>query len=684
MNRIILSTLLFIVSVTITAQTMEMDSMINNIRKRAYIVNYNKIDYKADVLLNGDIHVKKRNFLLDLIPRPSFPIRDTGRLHVELLSNLTFTNPDLYFQKVIRQNFKSEVISQIISQTVFPFISVSLYSPMLFKNIYSPIAPKGDKYYEYSLASEWKENNICYYKILFTPRIFNNKFIDGYMIIDSSNWSICRMSFKGRIEQMSYSMTIISGEKGSSSEYYPKEVYFNADYHLLGNEINGVFITKINYIHFKESTITQRIKGKNKHDLSLLFESTIDTSGVTILESNDTIRSTSKLLKIGDYLTKDYKYGSERFGRIEFTPLICPMMLNYSSTHGLSYSLQLSYKKEFTNGMLFSITPKGGYNFKDKAFHWFVNTFYKFDPQRDGRITFDFSNGDRIYTKEIEHELHNLESGIFDESLLNLDTYMGTYFKLGASMEILNGFNINAIVGVNIYSPWPKSKIIILKPESPDLDKALNIIKDNYSSFVPELRLQWTPGQYYYWDNNVKKNLYSKYPTFFISWAYAIKGALNSNYTYQRIEFDLQHKVKTGLLTTLSYRVGIGSFYNYKDLYFADFWNFRKNDLPIGWDDEIGGTFQLLSDYNYNSINKYVRGNMELDTPLLLGSSVFKNFNIIMKERLYLNMLLVPNMKPYFELGYGIGTYFFDVGLFWGGEINHPDRIGVKLTFNLH
>ena len=43
----------------------------------------------------------------------------------------------------------------------------------------------------------------------------------------------------------------------------------------------------------------------------------------------------------------------------------------------------------------------------------------------------------------------------------------------------------------------------------------------------------------------------------------------------------------------------------------------------------------------------------------------------------------LPIMKPYFEVGYGIGTYLFNLGLFWGGQVNKPDAVGVKFTFEI-
>ena len=98
----------------------------------------------------------------------------------------------------------------------------------------------------------------------------------------------------------------------------------------------------------------------------------------------------------------------------------------------------------------------------------------------------------------------------------------------------------------------------------------------------------------------------------------------------------------------LGYRFGVGGFINYSDLYFSDFLNFKRNIIHGGWDDEIGGVFQLLSGFQYNEINQYIRGNVMFETPFLIIPSLFKQLPYILKERLYFNLLFVKTLKPSF------------------------------------
>jgi hypothetical protein len=180
-----------------------------------------------------------------------------------------------------------------------------------------------------------------------------------------------------------------------------------------------------------------------------------------------------------------------------------------------------------------------------------------------------------------------------------------------------------------------------------------------------------------------KVYLYSRYPTFTINFAHSFKNILRSTTKFNKVEFDMQHRLKVGPMHALHYRVGFGLFYDYSDLHFAEFNNLRRNNLPEGWHDDIGGTFHLLTTVKYNEIDKYLRANIKYDAPLILVPSLFRKVKYITKERLYCNMLLVDTMDPYIEMGYGIGTNIFNIGLFWGGEITKWDMVGVKFTFEV-
>jgi hypothetical protein len=185
-------------------------------------------------------------------------------------------------------------------------------------------------------------------------------------------------------------------------------------------------------------------------------------------------------------------------------------------------------------------------------------------------------------------------------------------------------------------------------------------------------------------DGDRKVNLDSRWPTFSLSWGRGLSGVFGSNIPYERWEVDIQHKIDIGLLHTFSYRLGGGIFTRQgRQLYFIDFVNFAKNNLPIAWNDEIGGVFQILDRRWYNSSRRYLRANIAYETPFLALAYLKGLTRSIIHERLYLNALLMPRLMPYIEFGYGFGTHIFNAGVFVSNVNGKFDEFGAKFTFEL-
>ena len=218
----------------------------------------------------------------------------------------------------------------------------------------------------------------------------------------------------------------------------------------------------------------------------------------------------------------------------------------------------------------------------------------------------------------------------------------------------------------------------------PAFDPALlNRFRHSYNSFAPRVVITWRPGQYYYMDGSRKVNLHSRYPVVSLDWERGIAGVLPNSGSYERFEVDYQHHVPLGPMRDLYYRLGWGKFTDQKDIYFEDFANLARRNLPVGWSDEIGGVFQLLDGRWYNASREYVRAHLTYEAPFLLLPHLMKYTQYVLNERVYLNALVVPHLKPYLEAGYGIGTHVFDFGVFVSFANWDYQEVGCKFTFEL-
>ena len=295
----------------------------------------------------------------------------------------------------------------------------------------------------------------------------------------------------------------------------------------------------------------------------------------------------------------------------------------------------------------------------------------------------NFGNGNRIYSSDVLDELKAMPDSTFDFDQIHLDYFKDLYFNFRHSIEVVNGLELSVGFSAHRRTAVEKSRFVVLNSSLPLASDFLDKFKDTYISFAPRVRVEWTPCLYYYMNGKRKINLRSAYPTFSVDYERGIKGVFKSTGQYERIEFDLQHHVQLGLMRNIYYRFGFGAFTNQEQLYFVDFANLARSNLPIGWNDDIGGVFQLLDGRWYNSSRKYVRAHFTYEAPFLFLRHLMKYTRYVQNERLYVNTLFVPHLNPYLEIGYGIGTHIFDVGVFVSSENWKYTEVGCKFTFEL-
>lgn len=662
---------------------LQLKMLLDSLRSNALRYRDISPDYDASLYIKGNVDILSRGRLNDFIPILNRLDKGEDHYYAEFIGGLTFTNPNIYNHSLYSiSTQKSRFIDEHIESVVVPCIQFNVYSQYFLGQVYSPLAYKSGRYYNYSLDSTWIENSNLYYRISFVPRINNYKFVEGYMVASGRNFSIREIFVKGGIEFIKYSGSVQMGDEGADNEFLPKRMFLATDIKFLGTHLNGEYTSLVRYNRIKPRHIPreeQKGAPKEQYDLSLQYSTRVDTLSAVaarIVDYRDSIRNNrenyigkkdtaaeagkkennqSSFEKMGHFMVRDYSLDLKDLGQLHIAPLVSPLLFDYSTSRGLSYNQKLRLSRVTSTDKLYIFEPRIGYNFKYKELYWGVNGGANYAPRQMGRIFFDVGNGNKFAAR----------SGIaVDTSGGKKNEFRALHARLGHKIEVANGFTISTNIALHRYS---------------QIDKSSN----NYSTFVPELEFQYTPKQYYYMNGERKVYLYSPCPTFTLNFAHSFKGVMGSTTRFNKVEFDMQQKLRVGPMHSLHYRVGFGLFYDYSDLYFAEFNNLKRNNLPEGWDDDIGGTFHLLSTVKYNEIDKYLRANIKYDAPLLLVPSLLRKMKYISHERLYCNLLLVDTMDPYIEMGYGIGTNIFNVGLFWGGEITKWDMVGVKFTFEV-
>lgn len=675
---------------------------------------YEKIvnDYRADLYIKGKLNIRKKNFMFRYLPKMFRMQKGVREYLMESYSDLHFTAPDIYDQKVIAGY--GTVFSGGFQATMLEYFHVNVYSAtLLYDRLLSPLAKNGKKYYRYQIDTIMGGQDNLHYKIRFIPKTKSDQLVGGYMIVSSDVWSVREIRFSGRSELLTFENLIKMGEVGDDNEFLPVRYEFKVRFNFVGNVVDGSYLASLDYSSIELKEKSKYRKEKKKLNLTESYTLRCDTNSLYLdsayfaslrpielmddekkLYEDYAFRKDTTALKppskrrvfwgeIGDFLLSDLNVDLSRIGSVKCSPIINPLLLSYSGSNGFSWRQDFKYNRLFSGDKLLRIVPRIGYNFTRKEFYWSANADFDYWPQKRGAIHVSFGNGNRIYSSDVLDELKAMPDSTFDFDQIHLDYFKDLYFNFRHSIEVVNGLELSVGFSAHRRTAVEKSRFVVLNSSLPLASDFLDKFKDTYISFAPRVRVEWTPCLYYYMNGKRKINLRSAYPTFSVDYERGIKGVFKSTGQYERIEFDLQHHVQLGLMRNIYYRFGFGAFTNQEQLYFVDFANLARSNLPIGWNDDIGGVFQLLDGRWYNSSRKYVRAHFTYEAPFLFLRHLMKYTRYVQNERLYVNTLFVPHLNPYLEIGYGIGTHIFDVGVFVSSENWKYTEVGCKFTFEL-
>lgn len=682
------------------------DSILSHIFKSASVYAEEVSEFHADLYLKGLMKVHKRNRIIKYVPS-MFKFEKGIRNYIhESISELHYTAPHI-FERKIRAIATTFPGGNSRFFDIMDFLKFNIYSPSVMGDkLLSPLNESTSVHYRYVLDSIAYSPRGMVYKISVTPRFRSTQLMEGDLWISSDDWTIRHMDFKGQYDLTRFHVSMTMGTT-EETRYLPQLLNLDVYFSFMRNRLEMNYTGWLNYdrVKFREAG-EKRTKAKNEYNLSKSYVLTCDTT--RLVEDKDSFarvrplplnnqedslyRSFDKrrmnedfgtlgyqtkrkrnlvlMGQIGDALISSYDIDFSKLGNVRFSPLINPMLFGYSHSRGVSYSQEFKYNKLSHTGRLLHLAPQIGYNFTKKELYAKLDGEFVYNPRKHGSISLNVGNGNRIYSSVVLDQLRALPDSTFNFNDLDLEYFKDVYLNLLHNIEIVNGLNIKT--GVSMH--W--------RYTATHSEEVSDKVPLHYNSFAPRLRIEWTPGMYYYMNGNRKVNVGSAFPTFVIDYEQGLKILSHSN-SYKRFETSAEQKIQIRNLHSIAYHLGYGFFAKQDDVYFVDYVDFASRNLPQGWDDDIGGTFQMLDSRWYNASRHYLRGNMTYETPFLLLYPVSKILSFIQKERLYAGFLFMPRLNPYLEVGYGFGTHLFDFGVFIGNENGKFTSVGCKFTFEL-
>lgn len=656
-------------------------------------------EFDADIYIKGNYSVKKKNILSRYAPDFLYLGKTGKNMFVESIIKVHFKQPDYFSHRIVAVN-KANINMADIRKRVIQFLNNNTYNPKIIDGqILLPWTKGAAKYYRYECISQADTLSHIIYQIKVTPKEQSSQLVSGVFSVVDKRWTIHSYDIKGRWE---FSEFEISTEFGYNSSAFllPSKttVYFKTN--ILGNETESRYSVRFEYISLKKYSGPEP-KTVN-YDLSNYFSTTFDSLPVvkdeTFWEENRKISLTpeeeAQVMDLDSINTNETKNSMSNFrekfsdiskgivtprrfdyddAQMSYSGLLNPFKLAYSKWNGLVYWQQFRFFKLYENGQGIQFNPNLGILFQRKQVYFNIPARWLFQPRKFGEINFNFGNRNQTYSskfiKKIEEEGKS-DSIQFED--LNLDYFRHFKMNLEGKYEITNGLIFKGGINYDWYIFIPKKN-----GENPV------IVLENYKAFAPVVGLMWTPGQYYRFNGKRKEYLGSRFPTFSMEYVWGVNNFLGSDCDYSKIELDIQQKIPAGLMHSFQYYIGIGQFLNTRTVYFANFNYFQRRNFPESWKDPIGGVFHLLKDEWYDASDSYIQAHFMYEFPstvLRLFRNVTKD---IVKERLYFSQLYTPVRPFYTELGYGIGNFIGNAGVFVSLRHLKYESIGVKFAFEL-
>ena len=488
-------------------------------------------EYKADLYIKGKVKVHKRNHLIRYVPSMFRFEKHINDYLMESLSELHYTAPDIYDRKIkaVSTTFPRNR-GQITD--VMDYLNMNIYSSSLMSDkLLSPLDKKSSRYYHYLLDSIAGSSDCQRYKILIIPKFRGTQLVSGYMWVSDQIWTIRELYIEGVYDVIRFKVRVKMGEEGDV-EFLPVQFDLNLVFKFLGNHLEmdiGAWL-KYNEIKFYEGAARRKSQKKHHHDLTESYKLTCDSEQLitdkekfnelrpiplSALEDSlyrsyalrqDTLLRVPKKKKnehlefwgeLGDMLISSYNVNLSSMGSVRCSPLINPVLLDYSHSRGFSYKQKFKYSRLFHDGRVLRISPQIGYNFTHKELYVKADADWQYWPEKQASFEVSVGNGNRIYSSVVLDQLKQLPDSTFNFDQLELDYFKDVYLNLFHNIEIVNGLFVKAGVSVHWRYLINNSKVILEKP-LPDKDwAALRGIRSEYNSFAPRIRIEWTPGMYY-------------------------------------------------------------------------------------------------------------------------------------------------------------------------------------------
>jgi len=509
--------------------------------------------------------LKPFQFLFENVDTTKIPGRSLIPIYLEerITSNYYRKNPEkrktileadrkVNYGEFVDSNGISAYLNRLYEDVDIYDDNISLFT----REFLSPIADMAPTFYMFFIRDTITDaSGKKLIKMYFTPRNTNDFLFRGIMFITlDSNYAVQKlnMGVSANINLNLVREMYINQEfeqNPADGKYHVIKSNVLAEASLTKRKSNGIFGERtVSYKNYRinqpredkfyegpSSIIAEnRIQNKDsfwtarRHDTLTVAEAKVYTN----IDSLKTLRSFRRFMDIANILLAGYK----NFGKFEIGP--ANAFYSYNPVEGFRLRFggrttpKLSKRIYFETYAAYGFTDekwKGflavTYSLNNKSIYTFPIKYIKASAQRETKIP-----GQELLFVQEDNILLSIKRGKNDKWLYN------TIYKLDYVHELANHFTYS--LGVKNWKQEPAGAIEYIKEENNVWVKDSAITTSDLS-----LELRWAPHEQFYQGTVFRMPIITKYPVFTFRYIKGIKGFINGEYNYDKLDLSIAKRV---------------------------------------------------------------------------------------------------------------------------------------------
>jgi hypothetical protein len=409
--------------------------------------------------------------------------------------------------------------------------------------------------------------------------------------------------------------------------------------------------------------------------------------------SSDTSRigSSKRKKKPLSWIALGHRYSWNK-GRIRFSHggLFDPDMLGYNTVDGIHYGQDLTFNWKLDSAHTLRSWFKASYAFQRKAPMITWNWDLLYAPMARAKVALYFSYTSSDFSGN---------SGIprFTNAMYTLfmrENYMKKYEHIDATLynriDLSNGLVLttsaiyarqNQLVNHSDYSFFYRDSKTFTDNTPWDYP-ADHPSLANSQKLLADIRLDYTPRQYYRIQNGRKELRGSPWPTFSLEYRHAVPLENTGWADFNVISMEISQSMDAGLLSTFDWSVSSGYFLSKDAIHFSDYKHFKSSPLYIDMAG-LNNALMLMDYYEASTSDYWFYADVKFNTSYLLIKFLPWFSQRLWKESVGIAYLHTPQSPHYVQLGYSLNEIFFlaDLGVYTAFQEGKYKGVMVKLNF---